>query len=655
MYFRLIIFITLVTFCTNTFAQQNPTLFSIDGNNIGLNEFKRAFDKTNQLELDDNKEATRNFLNQYINFKLKVAEARKLSLNRDEKFRKLVEAYKKSIVKTYVTDAETINRLASQAYRRMKTEIQLRHILIKVHRYADPKDTLIAYQKALGIRKNLVNGKNFNELATEVSDDSDAINNKGELGYISAFNLPYAIENYIYNSNSDKYSLPLRSYSGYHLVKIIKKRPAPGYFKVAHIMLMHPNDTSKRARDDVKKKIDEIYRKLIIGEDFKLLAQKYSEDISSSKNGDELPWFGTGQMPTEFEEACINISTGSFSRPIKTRFGWHIIKKADQKELAPYQIVKEQVENIVRHSRRGKIAQNKAIKELKKNYQFKDFQSLSLVWKLVDSTIFEAKWVNQNVVDLNEKLFEFNNRAYFQKDFVKSLKDNQEISFPIPVKNYVYLRYREFVNKILLKFEMEQIEKKNNEIAHLLKSYEEIILANNVMETKVWSKLANNEAGMLSYYNKNKEKYNKSYQADVSIFKYSEELKKIEKQFRKLKKSNASDQEIIARIKANTDITFDLVEKAVKEKGEHTIIDKVIEKYEAGELENSDKMFIFENKKRIVWLNSGITKTNKSLDQVRDKVAEDYELYFEKNWIHQLKRKYKVEISEDVFQSIFGN
>lgn len=653
MHFRLIILIVFVINILSSFAQQGSVLFSIEGNNINLSEFKRAFAKTNQIKISENKNITRDFLNQYIDFKLKVEEAKKLSLNRDNKFKELIEVYKKSVAKKHITDKETVSRLANQVFQRMKTEVMLRHILVRVNQYANPKDTLIAYQKALDIRKTLVNGKNFNELATEVSDDPGAAINKGEIGYISVFKLPYQIESYVYNTNSDKYSLPLRSHKGYHIVKVIKKRPSPGYFKVAHIMLMHSIDTNKTAQEDVKNRIDDIYRKLVSGEEFKPLAQKYSEDVSCLKNGDELPWFSTGQMPEEFEEACMNISEGKFSRPVKTRFGWHIIKKTAQKELPSYLEINEQIENHVMHNKRGEIAQNKALNELKKKYNYKDFQALSPIWNIVDSAIFEAKWMADELVELNEKLFEFNNRAYFQKDFVKNLKDNQEVSFPIPIKNYVYHRYKDFVDKILVGFEMGQIEKKNNEVASLLREYEETILANYVMEAKVWSKLINYESEVVNYYNKNKRKYNNNYQADVTIFKFSEGLKKIDKQFRKLKKNNVSDQEIIAKIKANIDITFELVEKTVQEEGKNPLVDKVIENYKSGRVKNSDRMLVFENEKRIIWLNSKISKTDKKLDQIKDKVAEDYKHDFEKNWIHQLKRKYNVEINEEVFESIF--
>ncbi|NJO91051.1 MAG: hypothetical protein HC831_20365 [Chloroflexia bacterium] len=251
------------------------------------------------------------------------------------------------------------------------------------------------------------------------------------------------------------------------------------------------------------------------------------------------------------------------------------------------------------------------------------------------------------------KLFEFNNRTYFQKDFVNYLKNNQEVTFPIPVKNYVYLRYKDFVDEVILRFEMEQIEKKDSEVSSRLKEYEETVLINQLTEQEVSSKLSSEKQEIQRYYEKNKEKYNRNYQVSVTIFKFSEELKKIEKQFRKLKKSDVSEQELIAKIKANTDISFDVVEKGIKEEGEDILVDKIIARYKIGEVKSDDKMYVFENAKRIIWLDSQIEKTNKSIEKVEEQVAIDYKASFESNWMNQLKRKYRVDINEEVFESIF--
>ncbi len=655
MYFRLIIFITLIFLSAGSYAQNDPVLFSVDGEKVGLKEFTNAFLKNNQFSIAENKEATRNFLNNYINYKLKIAEAYKQNLQRGNEIKDLMHVFKEDLIQAYLADKELVNEMVDEVYQRMKTEIKVRHILIKVHRYADPKDTLIAYHKALAIRTSLMSGKNFNELASEVSDAPGAAVDKGEMGYISVFKLPYPIESYIYNTNSEKYSLPIRSKKGYHIVKVDGKRPAVGYFSIRNILVVNPDDTSQVAKNEAKRKIDEAYAKLVSGADFTQVMENYSEDVACDGNSNLLPWFGTGFMPEEIETTCINLQNGEYSRPVKTRFGWHIISKVAHENIPSFGLIREQIENMVIRSGRAGRARRKTINQLKKKHQFKDYQTLSEVWKNVDSTIFDAQWKPDEYFDLPGKLFEFNNRTYFQKDFVNYLKNNQEIVFPISIKNYVYLRYKEFVDKIVLRFEIEQAEKENSEISSQLKDYQESILVNKIMKQEVWSKLNPNTKSLKEYYNKNREKYNTNHQANVTIFKFNEELKKIEKQFKKLKRKNASDQEIVARIKANTDISFDIFEKGIKEEGENSLVDKIIARYKIGELDLDDRMFVFENAKKIIWLNSKVEKTDKSIDEVMELVSNDYKSYFEQNWIKQLKRKYSIVVNEEVFESIFSN
>src|SRR5690606_7280814 len=114
------------------------------------------------------------------------------------------------------------------------------------------------------------------------------------------------------------------------------KRPSQGELTTAHIMVKLSPTAGQDEIDNAKKKIDEIYGKLENGEDFARLAEQFSDDRGSAAKGGELPPFKAGRMVIEFEEAAFNLKNdGEVSAPVKTAYGWHIIKRLGKRDLQP--------------------------------------------------------------------------------------------------------------------------------------------------------------------------------------------------------------------------------------------------------------------------------------------------------------------------------
>lgn len=654
MHFRSNLLILFLFYQLFLFAQNDNVIFTINGKKIYLSEFEQALNESN-IENKNDKEACLKFLNQFIEFKLKVFEAEKQRLNKKDEYLSQIKAYKKNLILPYLADKQYLERLSFEAYERMKTEFHVRQILIRVSPYAAPKDTLMAYDRALSVKKKLLGGENFESLALSISDDYNTPLNKGDLWYIGPFKLPYRIENYIYGNPKGKFSDPIRSELGYHIVEILDKRPYQGRIKVAHIMIALPLDTVKKEQEKARNKIEEVYQKLLDGQDFKQLAIQYSDDKGAAISGGELPFIETGDMEHEFETACFKLtSDGAFSKPVKTSYGWHIIKRISKQDLPPFDELKVKIEKKVINSERGRPAKEQALKNIKSDYNFKDSHDFFGIYEILDSTVFKGAWKKPEFADLNEKMFEFNNRVYYQKDFANYLESNQAKMYPIPIDNYVKIKYRSFIEEVLVNFEAKQIETNNVYVANQLREFEENILAYKIFEKEVMSKYADSDR-MIDYFNKHKQDYNKKYQANVSIFTYSAELRKVEKQFLKLKKQHVSDKELIARIKSNIDLAFQLIENSVIEEGKEAIIDQLIEKYKSGSLNKDKRFYAFENNKKIVWLNSEIAKTNKTFDEVKESVAIDYRQYLLQQWIKELKSDYEVNINQDTFESIFKN
>jgi peptidyl-prolyl cis-trans isomerase SurA len=300
---------------------KSAAVLTIDGEATSLEEFENIFRKNNRdsaisrLSLDE-------YMELFINFKLKVKEARELGMDTVSKFKTELEGYRAQLARPYLTDTDKLNDLVQEAYRNMGEEVRAMHILVNCAANAAPADTIKAYNRIAALRERVVNGEDFTSVAKSQggSDDPSVKDNGGDLGYFTAFQMVYPFEQAAYSTPVGKVSQPVRTRYGYHILYVVDKRKARGEIRVAHIVVKPKAEANGEL--NAQTKIQEIYQKLKSGEStFEELSAKFSDDASSAKKGGELPWFGTGKMVAEFEDAAFSIlKDGDFSEPFKTDF-----------------------------------------------------------------------------------------------------------------------------------------------------------------------------------------------------------------------------------------------------------------------------------------------------------------------------------------------
>jgi peptidyl-prolyl cis-trans isomerase SurA len=638
-------------------AQISDIIFTINDQKFTKAEFIKKFSVNNDLSWTKNKDSVKRNLDRFIEYKLIISEAKTQGYDKNPELNNELIAFRNELTRRFLTDQGTMDFLVNQAYERYKTEIRIRQILVRIDPLASAKDSLAAYQKAQYIRKRLLSGEKFNKLATELSDDPNASINKGELWYVKPFMLPYEIENYIYSAQQEKFSHPIRSKEGYHIVEIMDKRPNPGRMKVSHIMLAHPLSGDSLAKTPNKNRIDSIFNLLIKGENFENLAIKYSDDKGTMNNNGELPWFESGIMPREFEEESYKLKQdGAFSRPVQTIYGWHIIKRISRQNVPEYNQIKEQLFNHTINSDRSKKAFDIKIDRLKNEYRFKESKNFGILPDILDSTIFLAAWKAPLDLNLVDFLFSFDNQTFFLKDFLTYLENEQKKMFPIPIHSYLSLKYEEFVNYTILKHEEQIIQNKNPEVQELINEYRDKILYYKIMENEVWNKVKMDSEALKTYYSQNSDKYNKTMYADVCIYSYSINKKgRIEKQFLNFKKMDMPQDLIEAKMQSTVDKFFRLIECKQSEEGHDEFIDECIQMFKNGKIRKEDYLIFLEDKKILIWLNKNIEKSIKPFEEVKEIVRSDFQNYTEKNWLSNLKKKYSVIINENTIEAITNN
>ena len=370
----------------------DPVLMTVDGQPVTRGEFEAIYKKNNK-EAAVTHTALDEYLELFINYKLKVREAEKLGMDTIGKFRKELDGYRQQLARPYLIDRELNDQLMREAYDRSQQEVRASHILIQVAPEATPEDTLVAWNRIVAIRGRVMKGEDFAGIAKAPggSDDPSAQKNGGDLGWFSALQMVYTFENAAYTTAVGEVSQPVRTKFGYHILKVTGKRPARGQVKVAHIMLRSTDTDAADKQAMTEQRVREIHRQILDGTmTYNDAALKYSEDESTNTKGGELPQFGTGKMIEEFEDAAFALAkVGDISAPIKSRYGWHIIKSLEIMPPATYDAAKGELKSKIARDSRAEITRTAFLARLKKDYGYMSFpKNLKKVYKLVDTTIF---------------------------------------------------------------------------------------------------------------------------------------------------------------------------------------------------------------------------------------------------------------------------
>lgn len=506
-----------------------PVILKLGNKSFTTDEFFQSFTK-NQINGDSARRTDlREYVDLYTNLKLKVLAAEQEGRDTTEGFREEIASYRKQLAQSYLNDKEVIEHLTAEAYNRLKEEINVSHILLAVPDDATPADTLAAYQAALDVRKQLLDGTDFSSAARQYSKDPTAATNGGNLGYLTAFQVVYPIETAAYTTPVGSISMPVRSRSGYHLVKVLDKRPSRGKVQVAHILVrVSPTATTSGGSDEgqkaAKARIDEAYNRLEKGEPFDLLAKEYSDDRESRNAGGVLPVFGVGQMVQPFEEAAYSLTKpGSLSKPFQSNYGWHIVRLIDRQPLESFEAMSATIRQKVVTDTRGEIVRKALVERLRKTYMVTESPAvLAKTLAVVDSSLLTGKWKLPAALDpaIDKKpIVLVNKQPYTANEFLETVVRRQQPRRGPASSATVQAErlFRRFVDDKLIEQEEAGLEKKYPEFRALMNDIRDGVLLSQVMETNVWEKSLTDSLGQRAHYDANKEKYRYDQRAVASV------------------------------------------------------------------------------------------------------------------------------------------
>ncbi|RYZ54468.1 MAG: hypothetical protein EOP49_05090 [Sphingobacteriales bacterium] len=631
------------------------TLFTYGNNLVTKQEFLRNYQKNTLNKKPDLSEpALKEYLNLYSLFRMKVKEAEFMHLDTLQSIQRELENYKKQLAKNYLTDADVNNKLIREAYDRMKEERHVAHILIMAPGNMNPEDSIVAYRKIDSIYQAATKKADFGELARQYSEDRGTKDRGGDIGFMTALQTLYPFENAVYATETGKISRPFRTQLGFHIVKVIEKRPARGEIQVAQILVATPKASGDEGVAIARKKVDSVTSALKKGMSFEDAAKKFSDDRYTINEGGVMPKFGVGRMIPAFEEAAFALKKpGDVSAPVQTEFGFHVIKLIERFPLKPYDSLQISLKRAVENDSRAQTARDMYLTKIRNQNGFKEYPANyeALVKRLaaIPDTGKEANtFKSSDFENMTQPLFELAGTKFTQRDmmtFADMITRGRLMGSRSAVARDLYTMY---MNRVVNDFQENKLLDENEDFRNLMTEYRDGIMLFELMDQNVWGKASKDTVGLKAFYEANKAKYTWEPGFKGSVYKFKDE-ESMKKGLTALGKKNATDEDVVKAVNSDKVADGVMIQQGRFEFNRFKDVSSsdIVAGKASKAVKNADGSYTVVMAKEVF-----ATNTPKSLEDARGYVVAEYQDFLEKKWNEQLRAKYPVKVEDGVFSSM---
>lgn len=621
------------------FVGISQTLFTFGKEAVSKQEFENAYNK-NKIIVERDKDEIREYLDLYIAFKLKVQAAKDMQLDTLSSLKNDLETFKSQIEEIYLKDGEMVDKLIDEAFERSQKDIHLIDHFIALPQGADSTLYLKAVEQLHSTLKS-------NPAKAQKPHNTSIQEVKTDVGYITAFTLPYKFENIIYNLKTGAISEPIRTVDGWHIFENAGERKAVGQIRVAQILISAPERFAKE-RSEAKKLADSLYNLLQNGADFATIAKEYSHDRTSYFNEGILPAFGVGKYEKRFEERAFSLQKdGEIIPPFETEFGYHILKRISAEPVPASKDNESYFQEIAQ-----KVAKDDRMETAKEAF---NKQAVALtgvkektvdkkdLWLLTDSSLLANRMITSGNVTEETALLQFNDQTVvtvsdwtlYLRNTTIPLMGNLKAQYPALLEDFVQYAALNNYRKRLTEF--------NPEFKAQLEEFRDGNMLFEIMEREVWSKAVTDSIGLLDFYHQNKQKYTWAESADALIISCINETiaKKVAEDLKtgKSKESILEENESLVNIDSGR---FELPQIPVENKeiiSAHKITHPVVNE--------QDGSVIFAQILKLYPANEP-----RSFEEARGMVISDYQQVLEEKWLEKLHKLYPVKINKKTFNKL---
>jgi peptidyl-prolyl cis-trans isomerase SurA len=627
--------------------KKKNVLLTIDETPVYASEFERVYKKNLDLVQDENQKTVDGYLDLFIDYKLKVTEAYAQQLHEKPVYKNELGDYQEQLSRFYIYEDNATTDLAKEAYERGLEEINANHILVLAKYTDSPADTLKAYRKIEKLRQRALQGEDFETLAKNNSEEPNASETAGDLGYFTVFSMVYPFETAAYTTKKGKISDIVRTQFGYHIIKVNDRRTREPKRTVSHIMVYDKEDETRTF--DPKERIEEIYQLLEQGEEFEALAKQYSDDKGSATTGGTLRPFGKGELRSKlFEAEVFDIKKeGNVTKPFKSEVGWHIARLDKIHTTTSFEEEKEQLEKKVKSGDRSKVVTAAVTNNIKAKYGFKmgapyrDYFN-----EYLNDSILKGTWNYKGLPAQDDKvLFTIGGKqSKTFNDFAAYIGSKQSPRLRYgSVDEALVGFYESFEREALKKYYQNELEKEDESYAAIINEYRDGLLIFDLMKENIWNKAKTDSIGLQEYFKKNKEDYQWEERVDAIVInatskenaEQAKELLEQGKDAGEIKKALNNSKEVKVITTAGK---FELDNKALPE--------NFIKK------EGISQIYVNGNTFTVVEVLEIIPPSPKTFEEIKGRVLSDYQVKVEQEWMENLRNKYEVTLHKRTLKKL---
>ncbi|MCB2206616.1 peptidylprolyl isomerase [bacterium] len=511
--FRLVFVVLAAQLLAACSSVPDSILATMQGDTLRTDEYEKMFLRTRMDEpynMDDKKD----FLHTLVNFRLKLREAKEEKIAEREAVQKDLKTYRNQLAKTFLYEHELKLPGMHTLYDRRKEEVSLQHIVIGYEKFDDGSiDTLSTLEKAKRIFRIVRNSTApFDSLVLEYSDDESKERTLGKLGWFIAGQSFPKLDDMVYNMQVGEITPNLlRTAFGYHILKLIGRKPSRQRLRPAHILyrldINNPDDTTE-AYAHLSLVLDSLRKGLAT---FEELARRNSQDSLSGAKGGDLGWMNRGtNLEPNFETALFNLQVGEVSGVVRTAFGMHIIKVLDEEPIPPFEEVEDELRTIYMRERFAMDFLN-FVKSSREKYDFKVNDNVArLVMSRVDST------VNTSTPNWEKALRDEDFKAYLFSTKIGPVTVRDAIQFS---KKEPTLQMRPInrptldtlammmADELIAIDQTKGYEQKYPELKRLLTEYRQSTLVSTLEDEQIWGKLDVTEDSVRAWWEPRKDQF----------------------------------------------------------------------------------------------------------------------------------------------------
>ncbi len=633
--------------------QSSDYLIKIDARTSDREEFLYILKKSRQLqeqrlsraEFEENLEL-------FIDYKLKVVHALDLGLDTTSEFQTEFHSFREQLVKPYLLENELQEGEVRKVYDRMHEIVKASHILLQFPPNASAEDSIAVIRMAEKIKQAAESGEDFAQLALEYSEDPSVESNQGNLGYFTALQMVLPFEEAAFALSVGEISAPVLSDFGYHIIRLDERRPNPGQVQVSHLLVRSEADNPE-SESLSRRKIAELYQKVQENPDaWPELIRNFSEDTGSKSNKGLVPWFGVGSLVPEFEQAAFSLEKkGDFSPPIKTDYGYHILRLEDRRGVPPFEEMLPTIKSRILRDSRSEMIQSQVIAQQKSRLRMRGNESLlrklsdafgegqgktlgELVSSL-DSTDWTQTWLIESVQgQVPAEAF---------TGFLASHFSAEETVGTDSFDNW----YRVFLENQLATWEEAYVYATNPEYRQLLNEYKNGMLLFELMNEAVWEKALNDSSGQRAYFQQNRENYQWEERIPALILTADarEDLSPVKSWLSGQTYRDGLEEEVKNRFLREDPLKFSH-EQGLFERSKKDLLQKLSP-------EQSFHTITEEGRTVLVVTGERIPAKPKEFNETRGRLIQDYQQFLEKKLLASLKETYTIQINEDEKEKLF--